>query len=350
MRENRAWDNMSLVPYFDRHEDIYNDFTTGYRLFAVVTFVMKVYYVRRIASLSALHINFRITICNTVISMEIMHITLLLGHIYNDLTIDNENRLGVNIGCTVLGMLNNIAAVDASVSMLMLAVERQLAYNFVDVYETKARALAWTLVFIMLGISLTVGIFSWYVFMFLYNDFDFYTSRMSCLPIHINWFYEVAAFTFSSSSCLLGAAWLAVLRKSTRQGRLNRLSLRSLSARFQATENSYTTASIFPSMATFVLAAWTGLAIGVYRGILAQKYGDHTVFSKFLGDVGFLIVDLYSLCHISCTIAYVPLVKSAFVRDLNRLTCWQMPRKPNKLDCSNAGEIYFDQLKDSWNR
>ncbi|CAD5231298.1 unnamed protein product [Bursaphelenchus xylophilus] len=348
MNYSRDWDKMRSEPFFTNREFAYDAFKYWYAVFGGLNFLLNMYFVIRIFKTTILHINFRISVCNTVISLEFMHITLMAGTYYNDLTIHLENRFYVNIGCAFLALLNNIASASGAISMFMLALERQLAHRWVNVYEDKPRTLGCALGMLVVIQSTTIGLVAWYFFLFYLEDFDVHASRISCIPTHLHWEWEVGGFVLATGSCLLGAVWFCALKRNTSRDRRDRLSLRSLSARYQATENSYTTASIAPSMVMYTFGAILGMAVGFYRGHLVGIYGENTIMSKFLGDIGFLFVDIYALCHLLCILCYNPMIRNAIKKDFDKLICNGGTRTAAKTDYTHETEIYFEQIKDAW--
>ncbi|CAD5223865.1 unnamed protein product [Bursaphelenchus okinawaensis] len=271
-----------------------------------------------------------------------------MGTYYNNLTIHIVDRFYVNIGCAFFGLLNNIASSSGAISMFMLALERQLAYRWVNIYEDKPRTLGCALGMIMIIQSTTIGLTAWYFVLFYFDNFDVNKSRISCIPTHLHWEWEVTGFGVATVSCSVGAVWLCTLQKHTKVSRQNRLTLSSLSARYQATENLHTTASVAPSMFMYAIGAAMGFLVGLYRRYLVQQYGENTIVSKFLGDVGFVLVDIYTICHLLCILCYNPIIRNGAKRDIKTLLCIKTEPTIVKCDYSKETEAYFGFFKDAW--
>ncbi|CAD5231278.1 unnamed protein product [Bursaphelenchus xylophilus] len=251
-----------------------------------------VYFVIRVARLRLLHINFRITVCNTIIALEVMHITYFFGNFYDLYTSNFTDRFYVNIGCAIVGILNYIGGGSSAVSMLSLAVERHMAYKWSDVYEDAPQNLG----------------------------------------------KKLAIFV-----------WFCSLSRKTRQDRFVRLNLNTLSARYQTTENSYTVASITPSMAIFLMISSTSLVSCFIRGYIAEVYGENTIASKFLADLGYFLVDIYALCHLMCIWAYNPMVRRVIQQDFTMFSCCRKSTPADaKIDYQRETQMYFDQFRDAW--
>ncbi|CAD5231292.1 unnamed protein product [Bursaphelenchus xylophilus] len=330
--------------------ETYYCFTIFYRVFGIINLLLNTYITIKIARATVLHVNFRIVVCITIITLEMMHISYVLGHYYNSVTLQMTERYYANIGCAIFALLNNISSASGTISMFMLALERHIAHKYVNLYEDKPNTLGCVLVIIVAVQSAFIGIVSWWFFLFHLDEFNLETSRISCITTDLHWEWGVCGFSLAAIMCVFGAMWLVFLKSTTHRHRMSRVALSSLSARFQATENSYTTASIAPSMIFFAIGSIIGICICLSRGKAIQQYGQNSILSKFLADVAFMVVDVYALIHLACLLLYNPMIRNIVKRDLERIACLGISTPPQafKADYQVETEVYFNQFRTAW--
>ncbi|CAD5231262.1 unnamed protein product [Bursaphelenchus xylophilus] len=280
------YENLQSIAEYSNLEQFAEYFYYSYQLFGIFNFFVNVYFIIRVAATTAIHVNFRINVCSTALSYELMHFTMPIGRMYYQATKDVKDRFFVNVKCSMIAWISNCAAISCAVSMFMLALERQIAYVWVNVYEHKPKTLGCMLVTVVIIQSLLVGTICWYVFSINFDNFDFENSCTGCVTTDLHWEWEFLGYAFAAVTCICGAIWLFFLKRRTSRNHLNRLTLESLSARYQATENSLTTSSISMSMFLYTIQALIGAALGGYRGSIVKKYGENTIISKFLAQVG----------------------------------------------------------------
>ncbi|CAD5231260.1 unnamed protein product [Bursaphelenchus xylophilus] len=342
------WDRLRVDPVFEGRESIYHIFGNFYLIFGVFNSILNILFTIKLASITVFHVNYRIQVCSTVIAMELMHLSMPTMHFYNDYFIDHTDRFYVNIGCAIIGLLNNVMAAAVAISMFMLALERQLAYHWVNVYEEKPNTLGCVLGMCVCVQSFAIGAIFWYFFLFIVDDFDLNTSKVSCVTTDLHWEWEFGAFTIGALTCSIGYGWLRLLLTNTKRGREKRLALTSLSARYQATENSYTTASIAPSMGCYTTACLIGMVMAAIRGYFVYLYGENTMISRVSAEIGFFVVDLYAISHMFCIVYFNPILKNILYRDLKAFLNYSETKSTCKIDYAHETETYFDQLKNAW--
>ncbi|CAD5231276.1 unnamed protein product [Bursaphelenchus xylophilus] len=287
------WDKMRSDPYLEGREDWYYRMLSYTKIIGAVNLICQLYFVVRIAYSTALHINFRISVCNTIISLELMSLTEGLAHFYNDYTVFIEPRFWPNVGCIAVGVINNIAVFGSASAMFMLALERHLAYRLVDVYEEKPNTLGCALGTIVVLQSSICGAALWCYFVVYLSRFDVYTSRLGCAATDVTWQWQFGAYVLAFGSCAAGLVWVRILSRRAKLSKKTRLNLKNLSARYQATENYQTMCSIYRSMFFYLLLTVVGITSGALRGYVVYHHGENTISSRMLVTVSHIYDFIY---------------------------------------------------------
>ncbi|CAD5209076.1 unnamed protein product [Bursaphelenchus okinawaensis] len=235
--------------------------------------------------------------------------------------------------------------------MNMLAVEQHLATVWVNDYENKSVKVGVILMLMVVLQSVPCGIFvNWW---YLSKDFDLKNATTSCIPIDSNWELALLGFSMCFVTCGLCSAWLVGLHRYNRKKTLNRLKLKSLSARYQQTENEITNKSITPSLLGYMVLSLVGLLLSAWRGKFVIDYGKNNQYDQLITDLGYMSVDLYAIYHMFCFMYYNDSMRLTVRRDIYRLfgsnarihNAYQI--EFNK-DAAKHTDVHFGQLQDSW--
>ncbi|CAD5214102.1 unnamed protein product [Bursaphelenchus xylophilus] len=319
-------------------------------LFMAVT-VLTIYFFYRLIGVKRVHANFRIVLCCAAGSFLVFSGTRLLIHFLLDCTAQLEDRYVINIACTLLSTLHTVSAMSSALCMNCLAIEQHLATTWVNEYENKSTRVGMILLLIVALQSVPTGCFiNWW---YLGKEYDFRTSKESCIPIELHWELAMLCYCACFISCMICSVWLVCLHRYNAVRTKNRLNMKSLSARFQQTENENSNKSIAPSLIGYMVLGLVGLFLSEMRRRLVLIYGEYGAWPKLTTQIGYMAVDFYALHHMFCFMCFNNAMRSLVVRDIGRLfgasvtaNCRHNSIQPEKSGAET--ETYFKQFDAAW--
>ncbi|CAD5214114.1 unnamed protein product [Bursaphelenchus xylophilus] len=272
-------------------------------------------------------------------------------HLMIEWTADIRPRYLLNVTCVALATIHMIALMLTALCMNMLAVEQHLATIWVNDYEEKSIKVGVILMMIVVVQCVPFGVFiNWW---YLSDDYDLNNSVESCIPVDHHWELALMGFALCFITCSLCSAWLILLHRYNRRKMLNRLSLESLSARYQQTANVDSNQSIVPSLIGYMILSLIGLLLSFLRGKFAREYGEYNPYGKITTDMGYCSVDMYALYHMFCFMFYNEAMRHVVRRDLRTIFCCLHSVDPCEFVAKTApgqeGDTYFNNLLSSWN-
>uniref|UniRef100_A0A1I7SJD5 DUF4220 domain-containing protein n=2 Tax=Bursaphelenchus xylophilus TaxID=6326 RepID=A0A1I7SJD5_BURXY len=170
----------------------------------------------------------------------------------------------------------------------------------------------------------------------------------------MHWELAWLGFSISAVSCMGCSLWLIGLHKYNIARTKDRLSMKTLSARFQQTENENSNKSIAPSIIGYMILAFIGMFLSEVRRRIVVANGKETPASELVTRIGYMVVDCYAVYHMTCFMYFNNAMRSLVRQDIARF----FGAKTADYCCSLESvhpesqalqtEAYFNQFKSAW--